>query len=108
MNTAFSELSTPLPPLVPGLPVLGNAPMMETLRLYSIAPAVTRTAAQGFVFAGYRVKKGQNMILASTASHFLPELFPEPHTFDISRYSESRREHKKRGAYAPFGIGTHP
>lgn len=22
-------------------------------------------------------------------------------------YDESRKEHKKRGAYAPFGIGTH-
>jgi cytochrome P450 len=81
--------------------------MMETLRCYSIAPAITRTAARDFEFAGYQVKKGQKMIIATTAAHFLPELFAEPDTFDITRYSEPRKEHKKRGAYAPFGIGTH-
>ncbi|HCI81824.1 MAG TPA: hypothetical protein DHW02_19285 [Ktedonobacter sp.] len=81
--------------------------MMETLHLYSIAPIVTRTATQDFEFAGYRVKEGQTMMLASTASHFLPELYPQPYMFDIGRYDESRKEHKQRGAYVPFGIGTH-
>ncbi len=81
--------------------------MMETLRLHSIAPAVTRTAAKTFEFAGYQIKEGQQIIIASTASHFLPEVFADPYKFDITRYSEPRKEHRKRGAYAPFGIGTH-
>ncbi|HEX4204730.1 MAG TPA: cytochrome P450 [Ktedonobacteraceae bacterium] len=81
--------------------------MIETLRLHSIAPVITRTAARDFTFAGYRVKEGQNVMLATTVSHFLPELFPAPYTFTIERYGEERKEHKQRGAYAPFGIGTH-
>jgi cytochrome P450 len=80
---------------------------METLRMYTIGPAVTRNAAQDFVFNGYQVKKGQKMLLASASPHFMEEVFPEPHKFDITRYQEPRNEHKKRGAYYPFGIGTH-
>jgi cytochrome P450 len=98
-----------------GLPTLAQlrAPgplhyaMQETLRLYSIAPAITRTAAKTFEFAGHRVEKGQSLLIASTAAHFLPEIFPDPYTFDIRRYTEERKEQKRRGAYAPFGIGTH-
>ena len=86
--------------------VLHNA-MMETLRLHSIGPVVNRTAAKTFEFAGCRVNKGQNVLIATTAAHFLPEIFPDPYSFDIARYSESRKEHKKRGAYFPFGIGPH-
>ncbi|MBV9689321.1 MAG: cytochrome P450 [Ktedonobacteraceae bacterium] len=81
--------------------------MMETLRLHSIAPAINRTVAKDFAFAGHCVKEGQNVLIATTVSHFLPELFPAPYTFDLGRYSEERKEHKQRGAYAPFGIGTH-
>jgi cytochrome P450 len=88
------------------LHVLHHA-MMETLRRYSIAPAITRTAARNFEFAGFRVEKGQSLLIATTAAHFLPELFADPYTFDITRYDPPRKEHKQRGAYAPFGLGTH-
>jgi cytochrome P450 len=81
--------------------------MMETLRLHSVAPVINRTATKDFIFAGHHIKEGQNVIVATTVSHFLPELFPDPYTFDIERYSEERREHKQRGAYVPFGVGTH-
>jgi cytochrome P450 len=81
--------------------------MMETLRLHSIAPVINRYAAKTFEFAGYRVDKGQNMLIATTAAHFLPEIFSDPYAFDITRFSEPRKEHKKRGAYYPFGIGAH-
>ncbi|MEP7285502.1 MAG: cytochrome P450 [Chloroflexota bacterium] len=81
--------------------------MMETLRMYSIAPGLPRNAAKSFEFGGYQVKEGQTLFLATTVSHFLPELFADPYKFDITRYSEPRLEHKKRGAFSPFGVGTH-
>lgn len=84
-----------------------HAAMMETLRLHSIAPVVNRTATKDFAFAGHQVKEGESVMIATTVSHFLPELYPEPASFDIGRYSEERKEHKQRGAYNPFGIGTH-
>lgn len=81
--------------------------MQETLRMHSIAPVVMRTAAKTFEFAGCRVEEGQAVMLATTCAHFLPENFAEPEKFDITRYGETRKEHKKAGAYYPFGIGTH-
>ena len=81
--------------------------MMETLRRYPIAPAVTRIADKDFEFAGCEVKAGQKVMLASTVAHFLPELYADPLRFDVTRYHEPRNEHKQRGAYAPFGVGTH-
>ena len=81
--------------------------MLETLRLHSFAPVIARTASKDFVFAGYRVREGQTVMIGTMVSHFLPELFPAPYTFDVERYSEKRREHKQLGAFAPFGIGTH-
>jgi cytochrome P450 len=91
---------------IQSLHILHNA-MMETIRLHSIGPAITRNASQTFEFAGFRVEKGQSLILVTSAAHFLPELFADPYTFDITRYDPPRKEHKQRGAYAPFGLGTH-
>lgn len=96
----------PLPEQLRALDVIHYS-MMETLRMYSIAPGVTRNAAKRFTFAGHQVEEGQSIFLASTVSHFLPELFKDPQKFDITRYTAPRNEHKQRGAFSPFGIGTH-
>ena len=42
-----------------------------------------------------------------TVPHFLPEFYPEPERFDIDRFHAPRNEHRKPGAYAPFGLGDH-
>lgn len=80
---------------------------METLRLYPIAGVLPRTAAQDFEFMGYAIQKGEFFMCATSASHFMPEIYANPHTFDIERYSAPRNEHKQRGAFAPFGSGPH-
>jgi cytochrome P450 len=75
--------------------------------MYPIAPALQRTATQDFEFAGYQVKAGEAVIIATTVPHYLPELYPDPERFDIERYTEARKEHKQPGAFAPFGLGAH-
>lgn len=80
---------------------------LETLRLYPVIPGVTRTAANSFRFAGYTVPAGSEVLVGNTVPHFLPEYFPEPQRFDIDRYAPARAEHRRRGAYAPFGAGPH-
>ena len=37
----------------------------------------------------------------------LEENFSDPGRFDIDRFAPPREEHKKTGAYVPFGLGTH-
>jgi len=80
---------------------------MEALRLYPVSTGHNCQASQPFTFAGYRVEQNEDVFVAMVVPHFLPELFPEPFTFDIDRYSEPRNEHRQRGAYAPFGLGEH-
>ena len=46
-------------------------------------------------------------MFGTTVSHHLPECFPDPERFDIERYSKSEKQHRKPGAFAPFGAGRH-
>ena len=80
---------------------------LETLRMYPVVPAVTRTVSNSFEFGGYRVPADSQVFLGTTVSHHLPEYFPEPDRFDIERYTRERAEHRKPGAFAPFGADRH-
>lgn len=88
------------------MPIL-HAAAMETFRLYPVVSAVPRYAARSFVFQGYRVQASQPLLISTTASHFLPHLFPNPMDFDVERYREPRNEHRQPNAYAPFAAGPH-
>ena len=81
--------------------------LMETMRMYPAVPALTRTVANTFEFAGYTVPARATVIVGNTVAHYLPECFPEPDRFDIERYTPDRAEHRQPGAFAPFGLGTH-
>lgn len=81
--------------------------VLETLRRYPIAPAVQRTVVEPFEFAGYRVDAGGRIFVGTTVAHFVPELHPDPYTFDIDRYLPPRNEHRTPGAFAPFSLGSH-
>ena len=80
---------------------------LETLRMYPIAPAITRTVSNTFEFAGYTIPAGEQVIVATTVPHHLERHFPEPERFDIERYTPARQEHRQPGVFAPFGAGPH-
>ncbi len=80
---------------------------METMRMYPVAPVLIRTVTNSFEFAGYRIPAGENVIIATSVPHYLPEHFPEPERFDIERYTPERAEHRQPEVYAPFGLGAH-
>lgn len=80
---------------------------METLRRYPVANGHRATVTKRFTFGGYRLEPGDEVLVAMTVPHFLPELYPEPEQFDIDRFHAPRNEHRKPGAYAPFGLGDH-
>ena len=81
--------------------------VLETLRMYPISPALSRVANQTIEFGGYTIPEGEALIVATTVPHYLPEHFPDPHTFDLERYAEPRNEHRQTGAFVPFGLGAH-
>ena len=80
---------------------------METMRMWPIAPLLFRTVTNAFEFGGHRIEAGQNVVIATTVPHYLPGCFPDPHRFDIDRYTPERAEHRRPENYAPFGLGNH-
>ena len=95
---------------IPNLATLKNMPflnasIMETLRLHPSAFGMVRTAAKDFIFAEHQVKKGDDIVILTTAPHQMSEYFKDPETFDIYRFMAPRNEHKKRNVFAPFGRG---
>ena len=85
---------------------LRNA-ITETMRMHPVVTTLPRHASNDFEFAGYQIKAGQKVMIAATVTHFLPEYFPQPHTFDVTRYRSPRNEHLQPGGLAPFGLGDH-
>ena len=80
--------------------------IMECLRLYPTVPISIRNVMNTCVVEGYELPEGTQVHIATTATHYLNELFPDPFTFDIERYAAPRKEHLGSG-YAPYGLGTH-
>ncbi len=81
--------------------------MMETLRRYPVAGGHRARVARPLTLAGYRLEPGQDVEVAMTVPHFLEEVYPSPLQFDLERFRSPRNEHRKPGAYAPFGLGDH-
>ena len=100
------EEGPPTPEGLRGLDVTRRV-ALETMRMYPVVPALTRTVANSFEFEGYRVPAGSQVMLGTTVGHHLPEYFPDPDRFDIERYSRDRTEHLQPGAFAPFGVDRH-
>lgn len=74
---------------------------IETMRRYPVAPFMPQHISQNFEYGGYRMEKGQPIYVAQTITHFLPEFFTDPFTFNIDRPKP------KAQTYAPFGVGPH-
>ncbi len=83
-----------------------NGLVKETMRVQPTAFGITRTATSDFVFKGYKVHKGEDVIVFTTADHMNPDYFPNPEKFDIDRISSDRNEFRQP-AFAPFGKGPH-
>lgn len=75
--------------------------VVETMRLYPVAPIMPRHAVKTFEFGGYRVDAGASVMMVTALTHYLPEYFENPSQFTIDRPSPAMY------TYAPFGLGAH-
>ncbi|MAY36665.1 MAG: hypothetical protein CMN84_11255 [Spongiibacteraceae bacterium] len=80
---------------------------MEILRLYPVAFGNGRSASKDFEFSGYKIKKGENLLVFTTSTHFDEAFFPNPECFDPRRYDKEHNQHRQRYAFNPFGRGPH-
>ncbi len=78
----------------------------ETLRMYPPAWIGPRRSIEPFELHGVRVPGTAMVNYCSWASHYLPEVFPEPARFRPSRFAPEAKAALPRGAYVPFGGGS--
>lgn len=80
----------------------------EALRMYPALHSMPRYALKDFEFAGHHIPANSNILISGIMSHFMPEYWSDPYTFDPERFSPGREEHKKDFyQYIPFGGGAH-
>ena len=84
-----------------------HAAILESLRLWPVAPFTPRTVTEPFDFAGRHVKEGEEILAAQTVTHYLDEFFPDPLKFDLDRHLEPRRESRRPVIFAPYSLGAH-
>lgn len=79
--------------------------LKETLRLYPPAYGIIRVPLRDVEIEGYRLRKGQPIVLSPYLIHRKPEYFPDPERFDPDRFTPEREKMLPRHAYVPFGAG---
>ncbi|KAL4814464.1 cytochrome P450 [Aspergillus spinulosporus] len=91
------------------LPVL-NAVIKETLRLYGAAPgSLPRTVPRGgATLGGYFIPEGMTVSTQSWTVHRDKNLFPNPDSFDVSRWLKGNEagDPAAQLAFSPFGAGA--
>ncbi|OUS26456.1 cytochrome P450 [Gammaproteobacteria bacterium 45_16_T64] len=80
----------------------------ETLRMCPALPTIPRRAVRECEYKGYRIPKNATVSAHPLYTHFMPEYWTNPETFDPERWSPERAEYKKHFfQFAPFGGGAH-
>ena len=85
-----------------------EATIKEVLRMYPPIIVMMRKVVNDFEFGGYDFPHGSMIFAAPAVSHYMPEVFPEPHKFDPTRFLDPVNADKKNPmAWIPFGAGRH-
>src|SRR5262249_758421 len=105
VDALFTNGTPDLPGLMQAKQLMGAT--LESMRMFPIALATPRLVTTPLPFAGHEVPAGNAALLAVSVCPSLPEIVPDPYTFDIDRYSEPRNEHRQAGMFVPFGLGSH-
>ncbi|KAH7568042.1 hypothetical protein ACOSP7_009595 [Xanthoceras sorbifolium] len=73
----------------------------ETLRRATVLPWFSRKTSGDFEIDGYKIEEGWSINLDVVSIHHDPEIFPNPHKFDPSRFDA----HIKPFSFLGFGSG---
>jgi len=85
-----------------------EAALKETLRLHPPLIILMRVVAEEIELAGHLIEPGTVVAASPRVSNRIAEDFPEPESFDPSRYLDERQEDlQNRWTWIPFGAGKH-
>ena len=79
----------------------------EAWRLIPPVPAIPRRAVRETEFRGLRIPAGARVSVNPVFTHHMAEVWPEPETFDPTRFSEAASRGRHKFAYVPYGGGAH-
>lgn len=74
----------------------------EVLRMHPPLMLLMRTVEQDVKFKQYRISQGSVVVMSPNVGGMLPEVFPNPETFDPTRFADGVQD---EFAYIPFGGG---
>jgi cytochrome P450 len=83
-----------------------RAAFLEAVRLNPPGAAVLRVADRDFEFAGYSIRKGDEVLVVIASDHLNEAFFPRPNEFDPTRYFTPQSAPLRRRVL-PFGSGSH-
>jgi cytochrome P450 len=89
---------------LPSLPWT-TACLEEAMRLFPPAWSIPRTAIRDDVIDGHRIPRGATVIIPVHAIHHDERWWPDPETFDPTRFLPENTRGRHRSAYLPFGGG---
>jgi len=82
--------------------------MKEALRMYPPLSTLPRHNVQDVEFEGRVIPAGAMVTTYPIHTHYMPEYWTDPETFDPDRFSEERAEHRRHShCWVPFGGGAH-
>jgi cytochrome P450 len=103
----FEELSREFPgPVAPTKQKYLRAAFLEAVRLNPPGTAVLRVADRDFEFAGYSIRKDDEVLVVIASDHLNEAVFPRPQEFDPTRYFAPQSGPLRRRVL-PFGSGSH-
>lgn len=79
----------------------------EALRMKPPVPSMPRRAVRDFTFKGYAIPAGAGIGVNTLFTHHMPDIWPDPDTFDPMRFTEEAQRGRHRFAWVPFGGGAH-
>jgi cytochrome P450 len=79
----------------------------EALRIKPPVPSMPRRTIGDFTFKGFAVPAGTMIGVNPLFTHHMPEIWPDPDSFDPMRFTEEAQRNRHRFAWVPFGGGAH-
>jgi cytochrome P450 len=86
---------------------LSEMAFKEAMRLKPPVPSIPRRATRDFSFKGYAIPAGTLVAINPVFTHHMPEIWPDPETFDPLRFTDEAQRGRHRFAWVPFGGGAH-